>query len=222
MGRTTVLFLLLVCAGRGGESVIAQGVDPRARRAEMQDHYSQLLAIHDAVVQGDLDAARGPATELAYLSVPVGSPLATSTFGAAVRDGARRVAREATVVGAARATTAIIRACAECHRASGAAISADAIARRRRDVPDDMADHVRAADDLLLGLLLPSDVRWMTGADRLQSSVLASPGGGPSAADDTLRYLTDRSRRSTTPAARASNYVQLLTTCAECHRRPRR
>ena len=219
MGRTTVLFLLLICAGRDREGLIAQGVDSDARRSEMQDHYSQLVAIHDAVVQGDLDAARGPATELAYLSVPVGSPLATAAIGAAIRDGARRVSSETTVVGAARATTAIIRACADCHRASGAAISGDAIVRRRREISGDMADHVRAADDLLLGLLLPSDARWMLGADRLRSSLLPAPGVTPASVNDTLQYLTDRSRRATTPSARASNYVQLLTTCADCHRK---
>jgi cytochrome c553 len=219
MWRGLVFIVMVLSAGPGRVSPAAQGVDAGARRAEMQDHYSQLLAVHDAVVRGDVEAARPPATELAYLSVPPGSPLASATFGTAIREHARRVARETTVIGAARATAALIRACAECHRTNGAAISAESIARRRRDVPESMADHVRAADDLLLGLLIPSDARWAAGANGLELSLLTTPGGEQSAA---LRYVTGRSRRAETPTARASNYVHLLTTCAECHQRARR
>jgi hypothetical protein len=221
MRYPTVLVLLAICAGQAPQTAAAQGVDPRVRRSEMQGHYSQLIAIHDAVVRGDLTAAAAPATELAYLSVPVGSPLAMAGFGARIRDNARRLSHETTVIGAARATTAIIRACSECHRASGAAITGDAITRRGRALPAGMADHVRAADDMLLGLLLPSDTHWTRGADRLQSSVPPAPDRASPWASDTLRHLTDRSRRATTPAARSSNYVQLLATCAECHQRAR-
>lgn len=212
------LACLWVCVGTLS---LAQGVNPETRRAEMHGHFSQLLAIHDAIAQGDLHAAREPATELAYLSVPVGSPRMTTGFGAAIRDSARRVARETTVVGAARAMTDIIQACSGCHRTSRAAIAAEAVIQRRTTAPGHMADHARAADDMLLGLLLPSDTRWTAGADRLRSSVLPAPNGGTSGVGDTMRYLTDRSRRSTTPTARASNYVHLLTTCAECHEKAR-
>lgn len=221
MRRVAVIVAAFACTGAMSRSA-GQDVDAGKRRAEMQDHYSHLIAIHDAVVQGDVEAARAPAAELAYLSVPVGSPFGTTAFGAAIRDGARRVARETTVVGAARATTAIISACGGCHRASGAAVSPDAIVQRRRDTSASMADHVRAADDMLLGLLLPSETRWMTGAERLPSTLpLAPTSAAPGGADATLRSLTSRSRRATTAAARASNYVQLLTTCADCHRRAR-
>jgi hypothetical protein len=112
---------------------MAQSVNPETRRAEMHDHYAQLIAIHDAVVQGNLAAIREPAAELAILWVPAGSPVMTASFGAAIREGARRVSRETTIAGAAGATADIIRACAGCHRVSGAKISSDAVLQRRGD-----------------------------------------------------------------------------------------
>jgi cytochrome c553 len=224
MRQTIVPILVLWCALLGRATATGQQVDARARQArqaEMRGHYAQLFAIHDAVVQGDLAALRAPATELAYLSIPVGSPRSMASFGAAIRENARRAADETTLLAAARATTSIIRACAECHRASGASISASAIARRPAGVPERMTDHVRAADDLLLGLLIASDERWNTGADHLASAADRAA-EGTAALQSTLRYLSDRARRTDTPAARASTYVQLLTTCADCHQRSRR
>ena len=201
----------------GEPQTAAQGVDIEMRRAEMQGHYSQLIAIHDAVARGDLEAVRQPATELAYLSVPAGSPAGAGGFGVAIRDGARRAARETTIVGAARATVSIIRACAGCHRANHAAISPQAVVRRLT-APASTTDHIRAADDMLLGLLLPSETRWESGVDGLRAAVFPTPNGAPPPGiDATLRYLTDRLRRSTIVAERTSNYVQLLTTCAQCH-----
>jgi hypothetical protein len=202
---------------------LAQGIDVESRRSEMRNHYSQLLAIHDAVVRGDIEAIRQPATELAYLSVPIGSPFGSSAFGAAIRDEAHRAARETTVVGAARATVSITLACAGCHRANNAAISAAAVLTRR-PVPPGMADHIRAADEMLLGLLLPSDERWLSGTDRLESTLLPGSGSGHprSALDDTIHSLTERAKRSTTATSRASAYVQFLSMCADCHREARR
>jgi hypothetical protein len=197
-----------------------QSVDTNARSVEMRRHYSELVAIHDALVRGDLGAARVPAAELAYLSVPVGSPQVNASFGASIRNGARRVVHEATVVGAARAMVDIVRGCAGCHRASDAAISPDVVLRRQRNVPAGMADHLDAADDLLLGLLLPSDSRWASGVDRLQSSMAHAPLTETSSAfNETLRYVARRSERSTSQPARASDYVQLITTCVDCHRK---
>jgi cytochrome c553 len=199
-----------------------QGVDIPARKAEMRGHYSQLLAIHDAVVRGDLQAVREPATELAYLSVPPGSPFGATRFGAAIREGARRLARESTVTGAARATVSIVRECSGCHRASGAAISKGPLLERR--MPSAMTDHARGADEMLIGLLLPSDTEWLAGAGRLQSTLspLRQNGRPDSLLDDATRSLTDRATRATTATARASAYVQLLATCAECHQARRR
>jgi hypothetical protein len=147
--------LLRPCASLADQSA-AQGVNAETRRTEMRGHFSQLFAIHDAIAQGDIQAAREPAVELAYLSVPVGSPIGTTAFGAAAREGARRVARETTVMGAAQATTEIIRACAGCDRTNGAIIPADVVARWRGELSGSLTDHVRAADDMLLGLPLPS------------------------------------------------------------------
>jgi hypothetical protein len=197
---------------------MAQGMNVETRRAEMRDHYAQLIAIHDAAVRGDLAAIRKPAAELAVLWVPAGSPPSTTSFGAAAREGARRLSREATVAGAARATSDVIRACAGCHRASGANISADSILRHRAE-RGQMGGHAEAADDLLLGLLLPSDARWAVGADRLEAVTLPAGQTLPTRADGTLKYLARRARQSTTVTARASTYVLVVATCAECHRK---
>ena len=215
--RAIVVSLVCIWVGLLGRPVAQEPVE--RRRVEMRDHYAQLIAIHDGVARGDLDAIREPAAELAILWVPAGSPASTAAFGSAIREGARRLSRETAIAGAVRATTDIIRACAGCHRGSGEKISAGAILQRRSEGSETRPGHAAAADELLLGLLLPSDERWASGADRLQTTGLPADPISSANADEILRYLGRRASQSTTVTARSSTYGLMLTTCADCHRK---
>ena len=162
-----------------------------------------------------------PRLELAYLSVPAGSPAGAGGFGVAIRDGARRAARETTIVGAARATVSIIRACAGCHRANNAGdLAAGGHPRLRSACVDDRSRSGRrrhaARAAPAVGDAMGVGRRWLA-----RGGLPHADGAPPPGIDATLRYLTDRSRRSTTAAERTSNYVQLLTTCAQCHQEGR-
>jgi cytochrome c553 len=190
------------------------------RLTEMRHHFSQVLSIHEAIVRGDLAGVREPATELVYLSVPPGFPAIAGPYGTAIRAAGRRAASATTLPEAARAAVSMIRECANCHRAVGVV---PAPAPPAADGP--MSGHRRAADELLLGMLIPSAAKWAEGAERLRIAahgpgrLSSDPGLAPDIrrAQEALRRLADQAVEAVTPAARASTYVQLLTTCAECH-----
>jgi cytochrome c553 len=192
----------------------------------MRHHFSQVLLIHEAVIRGDLAAVRGPANELADIGVPPAVPPDAGPFVGAIRAAGRRAAAATTLASAARATVAMIAECANCHRAVGV-FPAPTTPR----VPDvgglvgHMLDHRQAADEMLQGLLIPSASRWNEGATRLRGATLRPSQLPPDPrltgdirrAEEQVHRLAEQAVAADTPLARSSTYVQLLTTCAECH-----
>ena len=93
-----------------------------------------------------------------------------------------------------------------------------------------MLTHQRAADDLLQGLVIPSESRWQEGAAKLETLTLGAEDwprdpkltAETRQADVTVHALADQAREAATARARANVYVDLLTTCASCHSLHRR
>ena len=83
----------------------------------------------------------------------------------------------------------------------------------------------RTLDDLLLGLVVPSDGRWREGAIRLRTAAMRPDDWPPPAelpitirqADVTVHELADEAIRATSPLEQAPVYSKLLLTCASCH-----
>jgi hypothetical protein len=88
-----------------------------------------------------------------------------------------------------------------------------------------MLDHLRAADELLQGLVVPSESLWRSGAARLRTATLDPRDWPPDAklsanareADAAIHALADRAERATTKNQRGAVYTELLVTCASCH-----
>jgi hypothetical protein len=88
-----------------------------------------------------------------------------------------------------------------------------------------MLEHQRAADELLQGLLIPSEARWRSGAERLRTAELlrsdlpADPKLTPEIrkAETAVHALANRAAAATATSERAAVYVDLATTCARCH-----
>ncbi len=196
------------------------------RLAEMRHHFTQVSTIHEAIIRGDLPAVRVPALALANLPLPAGLPLVAPPFVAAVRQAARRAADATTLGTAASATVSMLTQCAACHRAANVRPSPST--PRRPDVGGivgHMLEHQRAADEMLLGLLIPSDSQWRQGADRLRAAVMRPSELPPDpkltqqirAAEDAVHLVANRAASADTADARAASYIQVLTSCAECH-----
>jgi hypothetical protein len=167
-----------------------------------------------------------PAADLATADPPEGFPALGQPFMEDIRRSARRAGTAPNLRTAAAETINITTRCAACHQAAG--VFPSPASPRRPDLPlivGHMLEHQQAADDLLQGLVMPSNSRWMEGADRLDRLLLA-PGEWPAdprltneakKADAAVHALASRARRASSASARAGVYVDLVTTCASCH-----
>jgi cytochrome c553 len=217
--------LIGVASLRADQQQASLPSDPR-RLNEMRHHFTQVTLVYEAVIRGDLAAVRAPATELSTLPTPAGLPLTAAPFVDAIRVAGRQAAVATTIQQAAAPAAAMLAQCGECHRAAGIFP-----APSTRTYPDvgglvgHMLEHQRAVDELLQGLLIPSESRWTQGAERLRTATLSrselpnDPKLTPEVrqAEQAVHALADRAAAASTTKARADVYVELATTCARCH-----
>ena len=203
-----------------------QDPDNPQRLEEMRHHFLQVTLVYEAVTRGDLAAVRAPATELSALPAPPGMPAGGAPFVEAIRAAARETLTATTLADAAVPAAHMLSQCGQCHRTAGVFPGPSA-----RNYPDvggivgHMLNHQRAADELLQGLVIPSDSRWAQGAERLRTAELSradlpsDPKLTPELrrAESAVHALADRAATASAPVERASIYAELSTTCARCH-----
>ena len=205
-----------------------QAVAPdAARTARMQVHFAQAMVVHEAVIRGDLPAARESASRLASPESPGALPKdgrLTSRSCTKRRDGQRqrrassrrRWARPRCSRPAAIATVASARCPPRPLDAPGSAV---------RGVVGHMLAHQHAADQMLQGLVVPSSTLWRAGAAGLSTPPLASAdlprdaklGPEAKASEGRIHVLAGQAGRVDEPGARAVFYAQILARCADCH-----
>ncbi len=223
------LLLLIAAVGfRAGAVAQVQQSSPSLpdRASAMRYHFLDVSAIHEAVIRGDLPAAREAAQALTIMPVPRDTLADGVPFVLGITTVAKRV-REARNLGEAAAGTALmVRQCGECHQALR--VRPTPAVERRPDlggIVGHMLEHQRAVDALLRGLIIPSASEWREGADRLKvaplhpSYLLPDPKWTRvrKQADERVHQIADRAQRATNPITRGAVYADLLTTCAECH-----
>src|SRR5690349_16545378 len=144
-------------------SVAAQQTSRRSsdipeRIAEMQHHFVDVTIVHEAIIRGDLQATVQPAARLSTVSPPALMPESSSKFIEGIRLAGRRIVEAPTLANATVEVTRMLRQCGSCHQSMSVFP-----ARRTRTGPDlggivgHMLEHQRALDDLLLGLVVPSE-----------------------------------------------------------------
>jgi len=206
---------------------LSQSVPSSSTRiGEMRHHFADILLIHKAVIRGDLSAVRQPALRLAAVAVPEGMPETAVPFVTELRKAGRRAADATTISAAAQAAVSLATGCATCHRGMGVFP-----APSRPAGPDiggslgHMLEHQRAADEMLIGLMVPSTTDWREGADRLRTAPLL-PRQFPKdpklttdirKLDLRVHAMADEAVEAETPDERASAYTALLGTCTQCH-----
>lgn len=225
------LFVCLFVVAAGLRAAVPRQVSrpvptSATRLEEMRHHFADVLLVHEAVIRGDLPAVRQPALRLAAVVVPEGMPDTAAPFIAELRKAGRRAADAQTIAAAAQATVAMATGCATCHRGMGVFP-----APSRPAGPDiggalgHMLEHQRAADEMLIGLMVPSTTDWRLGADRLRTAPLLPRQlpNDPKLTTDIRKMdlrvhaLADQAIEAETPDERASAYTALLGTCTPCH-----
>jgi cytochrome c553 len=191
----------------------------------MKAHFGEVSAVHEAVIRGDLAAARAAANRLAAHDYS-GLPAVTRSYQDTVKQLAGQVTAAKDVKAAATATAYLVGVCGDCHRAAGV-VPAPALPERPAvgETVGHMLDHQRAVDALMQGLAVPSPSLWNQGAQGLRVAPLRSSKlpKDPKLTDDIVgnerrvHQLADQAAGTTEPQARAALYGEILTTCANCH-----
>ena len=198
-----------------------------SRTALMQVHFAQVMVVHEAVIRGDLPAARERASWLASQAAPGALPEGWAPYVAVMHEAARRTAAASSVLEAAMGTAAMLKTCGDCHRGVGTMPAAplDAPGSAVRGVVGHMLAHQHAADQMLQGLVVPSSTLWRAGAAGLSTPPLASAdlprdaklGPEAKASEGRIHVLAGQAGRVDEPGARAVFYAQILARCADCH-----
>lgn len=216
--------VLTVSLASQEDSRRSRGIPERV--SEMQHHFVDVTLVHEAVIRGDLPATLQPAARLATLAPPPLMADASAQFIESIRLAGRRIVQQRTLATAAGEVTTMLRQCGLCHQA----MSVFPV-RRTPSGPDvggvvgHMLQHQRALDDLLLGLVMPSETQWHEGAARLKTAVLRPADWPPSPdltgdvrrAEKTVHDIADEAARATTTLEQARIYARLLRACGSCH-----
>jgi cytochrome c556 len=194
----------------------------------MHGHLDQISAVKAAVIAGDLDAVRAPATWLAEHEQPAGMPSAWAPYVNEMRAQARVAATASDLTTVAYSISEIARSCGDCHSATGFAVAFGYDQRPPEDVQNvttEMQRHLWAADRMWEGLMGPSDVAWGWGTEMLADVQL----NGAQISDDAdtavlvdalaqqVREVGNNGSAAPAGAARSKAYGEFLSLCASCH-----
>ena len=194
------------------------------RAAYMRAHFSQAMAMHDAIARGDLPQARVEATILSQRSPTVPMPTGAEAFQGALTHAARDAANATTIDDAAQAAATVLGICGQCHQAM----------RVRASVPGGtdvtvgglvghMLLHQHGSDALIEGLVAPSDAQWGEGVRTFASPKLESAEvpsrfrGRMRDGESALAVLAGHAAQAQRTRDRAENYGRILATCGTCH-----
>ena len=220
----------------GASALMLPGVVPSAqkpvplnegRAALMRDHFTSVTAVHDAVVWGDVAAARSHARTIAERDVSEKMPPSALPYLDVMRTTAARAAASNELDDIASMTGAMLALCGDCHRAVGLR-PAVAAAPKEPTVGGQvghMLAHKQAADLLVEGLTVPSESTWTRGAQLLSNAPLhrADLQLGAKVAREVLdkeREVHGVAKRAATAndvRARVYYYSEIVQSCGTCH-----
>ena len=239
------LLLAVACEVEGNEQHVDQpppevadqgeslGAAPEPRLTEglhtkldMLSRHARAIEARDALVKGDLRAARSAMADLASGQLD-GLPPGLRASAEKVGRAAREASQAPTLEVAAQALGRVAAACADCHTAAGKAPEYP-----RAYQPDDFPDpvshmwrHQWAADRMWEGLSGPWEVAWQAGAAQLKEPALKPATFGVVETEWTrygklaerVHALGDSATKANDPSARAATFGRLLATCGTCH-----
>jgi hypothetical protein len=217
----------------GAVAVTTQTTPPAAQARPpvdsdaMRAHYGVAIDLHAAVIRGDLPAANAAAAWIAANGGPAPQPPASARQVDVIRKAAERAASARDIVAAASATASLLSLCGPCHRASG---TRPALSLPRPPVVGGvvghMLEHQRAVEQMLQGLVVPSDALWREGAKSFAASPLhpaelpvnSSARRQMMSTEERLHKAAAQAVEATDSVARVSAYGLILSACADCHR----
>jgi cytochrome c553 len=215
----------------------------------MWHHFWDVSVAREAVIKGEFDAARAPLLRVARSDQPEPLPQEWLPWMGEMRAEAAKAADAKTLPEMAAVVSAVSVQCAECHRATrggpGLELQTDDLAYGHPDrgFSDAMKRHAWAADELWLGMTVPSHSSWIRGAralgefpvpgmeewDAARRAAQVDAGPSSSAPPQKLepvmveklrkvRALGQRAEAAGKPFEQQAIFSELLTMCGDCHR----
>ena len=221
------LLLVLVCGacGKAPEPATQQPPASAAEvRAHMHDHFGKVREVEEAVIRGDLDAAKAPALWIADHQETTGLPAGTESRVVEMKAAARSVASADNIPAAGIAAAALVGACGGCHATArvdpAIAQGPEQTAKGKR--PDHMLEHQYAVDLMYHGLIAPASGDWIRGAEALKVAPLGAKlfpevSADAVAAETRVHELAARAVEAPGLSTRVTIYGSLLGGCATCH-----
>jgi hypothetical protein len=191
----------------------------------MSDHFTRVREVEEAIIRGDVEAARPPALWLADHQETAGLPADVAPYVTEMKATAKAVASADSIGNAAVAASSLVASCGGCHEAAKVTpklpeLIAPTVAA---DTASHMKEHEYAVDLMYRGLVGPSDESWKQGAAALK----AAPLGGKdlpqqvskdaAVAEARVHELADRAIGATDRGAKIAIYGEIIGGCASCH-----
>jgi hypothetical protein len=220
----------------GGDQAQAPGsetdgpaTDEPTADERMRHHFGLVAEARDAVIRGDLAGVTAPMAQLYDGDYGIEIPQDWMSSLSDMQLEARRGSQATTLQEAARAVGMVSRHCGECHATFGRpeGVAQDAPHPDDRGLEGAMALHDYAAEQMWLGLTVPSHEAWIRGAEAISAhwDPLSGASGEAGPATDesvvrlieSIREMGPELREAQTSLARARAYGQLLSDCGGCH-----
>lgn len=220
--------LIAAGCGKSPEPAAQQAAAPAAPKidtaAHMKDHFTKVREIEEAIIRGDLEAAKAPAQWMADHQEVAGYGARADQRILELKAAAKSVASAKDIGGAAQAAAGMVGACGHCHSAANVAPAMPKVAEDTKGTERvrHMLAHQHAIDRMYYGLISPTTGEWMTGAEKLKSAPLharAMKGVNPEvhAAEARVHELAERALTAAEQSSRITIYGSLIGACANCH-----
>jgi hypothetical protein len=220
---------LVLCAGCSkSPEPAAQQAPPQAAAvpitpAHMADHFAKVREIEEAVIRGDLDAAKAPAQWIVDHQEVTG-PAGTEQPLKEMKAAARSVATAENIDNAAIAAANVVGACGHCHAAMKVEPKLPAVAEEtgRTERQRHMREHQAAIDRMYRGLIAPVSSEWIKGAEALKAAPLRDKAftditKESVAAEARVHELAERAIKAPDQSSREVIYGTIIGSCASCH-----
>lgn len=223
---TGALFILLLIVSACIGKTAREGVTPM--QTHMYSHLDRAGELHDALVRGDLDRARSPATWIATHQERRDFTGKSAYFQDAMRAFAAEVGKADHLQDAAYAAGRMGQTCGDCHRENEVEprfLIGTAPPPSGSGAKAEMARHVWASERMWEGLVGPGDQGWSSGVEALVGGWLDTQDVVSNPQDqarirELVRQIYDlggKARSAASSSERAELYGEFLNTCNECH-----
>lgn len=218
-----VLVVLVAACGKPPDQAAQQTPPVPATPAHMKDHFSKVREVEEAIIRGDLDAAKTPATWIADHEDASANP-GTQQPIREMKAAAKSIASSGDLGNAAVAAATLVGACGSCHSAARVNPALPPMPERtpKNDRGRHMLDHQVAIERMYRGLVVPASGEWVKGAEALKVAPLRDKAltditKEAVAAEARVHDLAERAVKAPDTSSRVAIYGSIIGACASCH-----